>query len=332
MDHEFTRRQAMRLAAVSQAAAMTAAGAPAATPSARRRQLYALLGDLPARNRKISVRVISEEDRPTYHLQKLELDLNGIEPVPAYFVRPLGLEPGKKVPAMLFHHSHGGGYKIGKDEFLNGREYLANPPYAEVITSMGWCGLCCDTWVFGERSTRTELDAFKDMLWHGQVLWGMMVYDSLRAMDYLVTRPEVDAARISTLGMSMGSTAAWYLAALDERVKVTVDICCLTDFEALREANNLKGHGVYYYVPGLLKHFTTAQINSLIAPRAHLGLAGDQDALTPPAGLDRIDAELRKVYAAAGHAERWKLFRQDGKHQETPEMRAEILDFLQKFV
>ena len=33
--------------------------------------------------------------------------------------------------------------------------------------------------------------------------------------------------------MSMGSTMAWWLAALDERMKVTVDICCLTDFEAL---------------------------------------------------------------------------------------------------
>ncbi|MBC7924274.1 MAG: acetylxylan esterase [Bryobacteraceae bacterium] len=313
------------------AAAVSLNGAEGESAAGRRKELYGLLGDLPDRNRKISVRQISTQSRKAYMLEKLELDLNGLEPVPAYFVRPHNASG--RLPAMLFHHSHGGGYKIGKDEFVDGRSYLHTPPYAEVITSMGWCGLCCDTWVFGERATRTELDCFKDMLWHGQVLWGMMVYDSLRAMDYLVSRPDVDPARIATLGMSMGSTAAWWLAALDERVKVTVDICCLTDFAALMETNNLKGHGVYYYVPRLLKHFTAAQINALIAPRAHLGLAGDLDPLTPPAGLDRIDAELRQVYQAGGHPERWSLFRsRETSHQETPEMRTEILRFLQKFV
>jgi dienelactone hydrolase len=170
------------------------------------------------------------------------------------------------------------------------------------------------------------------MLWKGQVLWGMMVYDSLRAMDYLLTRPEVDAQRIGTLGLSMGSTMAWWLAALDPRVKVTVDICCLTDFQAIIAANHLKGHGIYYYVPSLLKHFTTSQINALIAPRAHLGLAGNLDLLTPPAGLDRIDRELKEVYKAAGHPERWRLFRQDVDHQETPEMRREITAFLKQWL
>ncbi len=141
---------------------------------------------------------------------------------------------------------------------------------------------------------------FKAMLWKGQVLWGMMVYDSLRALDWLVARPDVDTARIATLGMSMGSTMAWWLAALDERVKVTVDICCLTDFNTLVAKKGLGGHGVYYYVPGLLKHFTTSQINALIAPRAHLGLAGLQDKLTPVEGLDIIDRDLTRVYARWG--------------------------------
>ena len=57
-------------------------------------------------------------------------------------------------------------------------------------------------------------------------------------------------------------------------------------------------HGLYYYVPDLLKHFTTAQINALIAPRAHLGLAGLRDKLTPVEGLDVIDGELQQVLGA----------------------------------
>ena len=94
------------------------------------------------------------------------------------------------------------------------------------------------------------------------------------------------------------------------------------------EVGGLKGHGIYYYVPDLLNHFTTAQMNALIAPRAHLALAGNLDALTPLAGLEKIDHELQAVYASAGHPERWKLLRYDVGHQETPAMREQIRDWL----
>ena len=299
-------------------------------PEDRRRELYALLGDLPDRQRPIGGKKRTEEERDGYILETWDLDLNGIETVPAYLARPRVMSG--RVPAVLFDHSHGGGYTIGKKEFIEGRSYLQPVPYAKVLTDLGYIGLSIDHWVFGERSHTTELDMFKAMLWRGQVLWGMMVYDSLRAMDWLVARPEVDSARVGTLGMSMGSTMAWWLAALDERVKVTVDICCLTDFDTLVAKKGLSSHGVYYYVTGLLKRFTTAQINALIAPRAHLGLAGLQDKLTPVEGLDIIDRELTRVYADHGHPERWKLLRYDVGHVETPEGRQEIIAFLKRFL
>jgi dienelactone hydrolase len=292
----------------------------------RRRELYSLLGELPAREREVTVRTLAVEERPTYVLEKLEFDLNGIEPVPAYFVRPLKLSGS--VPAVLYNHGHWDDYGLGKREMVEGRQGLATPPYAEFLAGLGVCALSIDAWVFGERAGRTEMDAFKEMLWKGQVLWGMMVYDSLRAADYLRSRPEVDAARVGTLGMSMGSSMAQWVAALDERIKVCVDICCLTDYQALIDAGNLKGHGIYYYVPSLLQHFTAAGINALVAPRAHLSLAGNRDPLTPPAGLDLIDSELKRVYAAAGHPERWKLLRYEQGHEETQRMREEIRGFL----
>lgn len=309
------------------AAPLTMAAAPAEDPKRRRRELYNLLGDLPPRKRPITAKTLATEDRGTFLLERLELDLNGLEPVPAYFVKPK--KATGRVPGIVYNHYHGGKYKVGKDELLSGNPGIASPPYAEVLTGLGYCALAIDAWVFGGRSTRTEADCFKEMLWKGQVLWGMMMYDTLRALDYLLTRPEVDAARVGTLGMSMGSTAAWWLAALDERVKVCVDICCLTDYQALIEDKGLSRHGVYYFVPSLLKHFTTAQINALIAPRAHLGLAGNKDALTPVAGLDRIDRELRAVYAKLGRPENWRLVRSEEAHVETPEFRREIIAFLQ---
>lgn len=311
---------------------LTASGQTLSRPEVqkRRRQLYMLLGDLPPRHRKISVRTAAVEEKRTYVLEKLALDVNGMEPAPAYFLRPKALSG--RVPAILYNHYHGGKYKLGKDEILLGKPEHGLPPYSEVLTGMGYCALCMDMWAFGERSTRTEMDLFKEMLWKGQVLWGMMVYDSLRGLDYLASRPEVDAERIGTLGMSMGSTMAWWVAALDERIKVCVDVCCLTDYQALLETNGLKGHGIYYFVPSLLKHFTTAQINALIAPRPHLSLAGDRDPLTPPAGLDRIDRELKQVYARLGKPEHWKLLRYDAGHEETPGMRQEVIAFLKKFL
>jgi len=292
----------------------------------RREELYGLLGDLPERDRPISARVVGTEQLDSYLLEKLVLDLNGLEIVPAYFVRPVrGDGPW---PAVLYNHAHGGDYPLGKKELTQGRVHLADPPYAELLASRGICALCIDTWGFGERRGRTESEIFKEMLWRGRVMWGMMVYDSLRALDYLADRPDVDAGRIATLGISMGSTMAWWTAALDERIKVTVDICCLTEYEDLVAALGLDGHGIYYYVPRLLSHFTCAEINALIAPRAHLGLAGNADRLTPPAGLDKIDAHLRRVYADAGAPDAWHLSRYECGHMETDAMRAEVLDFL----
>ena len=299
--------------------------AKAAAPD-RRKELYGLMGKLPARNRKVSAELVSTEDRGAYTLEKLVLDLNGEEPAPAYFAKPKGVT-GKR-PTVLFNHSHGGGYTIGKTEFLEGREYMGKPPYAEFLTSLGYNALCFDAWIFGERAKRTELDFFKDTLWHGRVLWGMVVYDSLQDVDHSVTLLALDTSRLATVGMSMGSSTAQWVGALDPRLKVVVDICCLTDWHTLVEVGGLKGHGIYYYVPDLLNHFTTAQMNALIAPRAHLALAGNLDALTPVAGLEKVDRELQSVYASAGHPENWKLLRYESAHIETPDMREAIRKWL----
>jgi alpha/beta hydrolase family protein len=328
------RRDLLRAAALAPISGLVSGGEwmAQATPAAnaRRRELYALLGELPDRKRRIGGTKRGETRRDGYVLETWDLDLNGIETVPAYLARPETVSG--RAPAVLFNHSHGGGYKIGRQEFVDGRSYLQPVPYAKELTARGYVALAIDHWVFGERSHTPEADMFKAMLWRGQVLWGMMVYDSLRALDWLIERPFVDPSRVATLGISMGSTMAWWLAALDERVKVTVDICCLTDFHTLLRLKALSLHGLYYYVPNLIDRFTTAQINALIAPRAHLGLAGLQDKLTPVEGLDVIDRELTKVYAAAGHPERWKLLRYDVGHMETADGRREIVAWLERFL
>jgi dienelactone hydrolase len=332
------RRDLLKLAGAVPVSFMAAAGDASAgsaaqtagADAARRDELYALLGDLPDRRRAVSGRKTSEQERDGYILERWELDLNGLEIVPAYVARPR--EARGRRPAVLFNHSHGGGYTIGKSEFVDGRSYLQPVPYAKALTDLGFVALCIDHWVFGERSHATELDTFKEMLWRGRVLWGQMIYDSLKAVDWLVGRDDVDPARLATLGMSMGSSMAQYLAALDTRITVTVDICCLVEYDTLLARHFQSHHGVYMYVPGLLKRFSSAQINALIAPRAHLSLTGTRDELEPAEGVDIIDRELTRVYAAHGRPERWKIVRYEVGHQETPEGRIEALAFLQRYL
>ncbi|MGI8633912.1 MAG: alpha/beta hydrolase, partial [Segetibacter sp.] len=83
------------------------------------------------------------------------------------------------------------------------------------------------------------------------------------ALDYLTKRNDIDNSPI---------------AALNDRIKVCVVLCCLTDYPPLMEEKGLALHRIYYYVPDLLNHFTTSQINRFISPGPRVGLAGNQDA------------------------------------------------------
>src|SRR5688572_25031309 len=103
----------------------------------RRRELYGLLGDLPDRRKTVRAEVLSEERREKYVLEKLRLDLNGIEAVPAFFVKPITTKPGQHLPTILYNHAHGGDYKLGKEELLKGNGFLQKP-YADELTPRGY--------------------------------------------------------------------------------------------------------------------------------------------------------------------------------------------------
>ena len=104
---------------------------------------------------------------------------------------------------------------------------------------------------------------------------------------------------------------------MDERIKLTVDLCCATDFDEIIRTGNLNGHGIYYYVPSLLKHFSASDIMSLIAPRKRLSLNGRYDKLTPIDGLIKIDAAMKDEYTRCGAPENWRMTICDCGHMET---------------
>lgn len=305
----------------------------AARQADRRQELWDLLGDLPTRHTPEPPKLLKTEQKEGYRLEHLSLNLNPFEPVPALLLIPDKVK--KPAPGLLYIHAHGGTYPLGKEELIEGRSVL--PAYAPVCAEKGIVTLAIDSWCFSERQHnedgRTgEHDAFKLALWKGQVLWGLMMFDEYQAVSYLAGRPEVDPQRIGAMGLSMGATKAWWLAALDPRVKLCIDLCCLTDFEELIKHGNLKGHGVYYYVPRLLKHFQTHGINELIVPRPHLSLNGRQDALTPPAGVERIRDYLYPLYKKYGREEDCRIELFDCGHEETPAMRQRVLAWLDKYL
>lgn len=300
---------------------------------ARRQNLWSLLGDLPWQHEPALPRVIRTEEHEDYTLQRLVFDLNGVEPVPALLLIPKQLKT--PAPGLLFVHWHGGMYDLGKEQLLRGTDVQA--AYAPVLAKLGIVTLAIDSWCFGERKHDNnghegEEDTFKLMLWRGRTLWGMMLFDEFRALSYLAGRAEVDTQRLGVFGMSMGSTKAWWLAALDPRIRLTIDLCCLTDYESLIAAHGLSGHGIYYYVPSLLKQFDTAGINELIIPRPHLSLNGRKDKLTPPAGVEKIRDKLLPLYRQHGSERDCGIELFDCAHEETPEMRRIVIEWMQRYL
>ncbi len=299
-----------------------------------RAQTLSLLGKLPPRPDLPRVKMLARDDRGDYVLEKFQFDNNAGADVPGYLLLPKS-SPGGKSPAILYCHWHGGEYDIGKEELFQAK-HTPEPP-GPALAKRGFVVLGIDAYCFGERNGRGpggpsekgrdgELSASKFNLWVGRTLWGMILRDDLMALDYLVSRPEIDRNRIGVMGMSMGATRSWWLMALDERVKTGVPICCLTRYQNLIQNQLLKAHGIYYFVPNVLTHFDTEAIIALIAPRPVLFLDGDQDGTSPVDGIHAIEDAVRPVYRLYDQEKSFQSDVYAGQgHLYTPEMWAKTL-------
>lgn len=271
-----------------------------------RAKLTELLGDLPPRPALDAFQVLSSEDKGGYLLEKIQFDNGSGELVRGYLFLPKTATAAKKAPAVLYCHWHGGQYDIGKQELLQTNATPVAPGPA--LAAAGYVVLGIDAPCFGERNgtgpdgplqkgAQGEMSAAKFHLWTGRTLWGMMVRDDLSALDYLCSRPEVDTARIGVTGISMGATRSWWVMALDERPRASVSVGCMTRYEELVRAGMLKAHGIYYFVPSMLKHFDSEAVIALGAPRPMLFMTGDKDGGSPVEGVRRIGEAVGRVYA-----------------------------------
>lgn len=308
----------------------------------RRPQVYEAvlrsLGDLPPRPAPPRARTVSYERRPGYTIERVALE-NGVDgEISALVLVPERLR--RPAPAILWLHSS----TPDKTQVLIPHTNGGDESLGEAFVRRGWVVLAPDAYWHGDRAGtgpagpletgRAEQESlFKLHLWFGRTLWGMFVRDDQIALDYLCSRPDVDAGRIGATGMSMGSTRAWWLAALDERIATTVAVACLTRYQNLIAHGQLRQHGIYYFTQGLLRHFDTEGVLSLIAPRPFLALTGALDAGSPADGVRTLEEQVGAVYAALGAAERFRsvLYPQVG-HTYTSEMRAETLAWFERWL
>lgn len=303
-----------------------------------REQLWKLLGDLPPRPQPPVVKTIAREDRGDYLLEKFTFDNGAGATVPGYVLLPKGVTG--KGPAILYCHWHGGQYDIGKEELFGTN---ATPvPAGPALARAGYVVVAIDAYGFGERNGRgpggraekggaAEMTAAKFNLWVGRTLWGMIVRDDLIALDYLCSRPEVDASRVAVTGISMGATRTWWITALDDRPKTGIAVACLTRYQELITTEQLRAHGIYYFVPGMLKHFDAEAVVALSAPRPMLFMTGGKDAGSPADGIGRIEAAVARVYALYGPeaAGRFRnIVYPDLGHVYTAQMWAQTTDWL----
>ena len=250
------------------------------------------------------------------------------EHISAVYISPVN-KP-RASPAILYCHAHGHRYDIGCSELLDGRPALWSA-YARDLIALGFTVLCVEMPCFGDRKHLGESATAKACLWRGSTLFGWMLAELVASLDFMVAQEHIDAERIGVLGISMGGTHAWWLAALDERVRATVSLCCFADLDCLIDTGQHEGHGPYMTVPGLLEITSSGQLAGLTAPRAQFIGVGLQDWSTPEACFERGRTQLQYAYEQLGAQDQlvFHIERETG-HIETQAMRSRVLAFLQK--
>lgn len=292
-----------------------------------RQDLHRLMGTEPAAGHDEPLIVESERHHAGFREQSVRVPVNGGRCSGTLLLPD---DVGQPVPGVLYCHAHGDRYDIGAAELMDGRPALQTPAYGQVLARSGYAVLCVDMPGFGARQPEgSENHLAKAAFWRGGTLFGRMLGDLARALGALARIETVDAARIATLGISMGATHAYWLAALDARVMACAHMCAFANMGPLINAGAHDRHGIYMTVPGLIAIGDMGDVAAMVAPRPQWIGAGLSDPLTPRAALDPALETVRSAYAAAGAMDRLTTHVDPASgHEETPAMRREVLSFL----
>lgn len=251
--------------------------------------------------------------------------------VPGVLLAKAGaLADGKRHPAVVVLHGTG-----GKKE--------GELPTLGEMAGRGFLAVSIDARFHGERGTPADYNgaiakAFEDgekgVEGHAHPLYYDTVWDVLRLVDYLQSRPDVDGKRIGLMGISKGGIECWLASAVDERITAAVPCISMQSFTwalehdawrprvgtvqkgfdaAAKSAGVAKPDAAFtrrFYdrvIPGIYDRFDGPVMVTLIAPRPLLVINGETDDKNPLEGLKLCAASADAAYGAAGAKDRFRL-------------------------
>ena len=304
------------------------------TQDQARRKLLQMIGGLPAAKTDLQARVTGRIEMDGFSVEKLIF-----QSLPGVYVTALLYVPAdhsKKHPAVLVPAGHAADGKFhyqSLSQRLVGRGYvvISWDPVGQGERSQFWdsaAGKSRYNLVCGEHAAMGNLAYLA-----GANLARWEIWDGIRAVDYLLTRPEVDSQRISITGTSGGGFQATLIAALDERIKVAVPSCYISalpmrmynrifadpDSDPEQDLSGMISNGVDH--PGLLL---------MIYPRPVMVAAAVLD-FFPIEGTRKTVREVRSLYERFDRGERIALVEGYHGHQFSSENQEAALDFLDRF-
>lgn len=286
-----------------------------------RDRLAALMGPMPEAA-PLAPAILERVQCEGYVRELVEYAVEPGERIRAYLLLPDDLD--RPTPLIFAHHQHNAEFAIGKSEVVG----LAGHPdqaYAAELAQRGYVVIAPDAIAFEERNWSTptgyaEYFELVSRLVQGRTLLAKVLSDVSRAIDYAVTRPEVDASRIGFIGHSYGGRMGLWAPAWDRRIMVSVSNCgCVNYKNSLRRESGVQAE---FCVPGIMQHGDIEDIVRLVAPRALLIQATTDDVWSDNAA--HIHDYARDAFPEGQLALRlWP-----GGHQFTAEMREVAYAFL----
>ena len=310
--------------------------------------------------------IIRRTDRGDYLEEYLTFRTTPDLRVPAYVLIPR--KAAAPAPGVVLLHCHGGFYVWGKEKVVasdNEHPVLSEfkqtlyegRSIATELVRRGYVVITIDMFYWGERRmlldedpasyrepqkmTAEEIAAFnrrsnqseqlvaRSLMTAGITWPGVMLWDDLRTLDYLASRPEVDRRRLGCVGLSVGGYRSFLLAALDQRIKAAVDVGWMTAFAPAIRRHVLNTVGLAFHIPGLYRYLDLPDLAALIAPRSLLVISGSKDSLFPPDGVEKAFRKIEACFRKASAVDRQRCRLYDAPHQFNLEMQAEAWEWLE---
>ncbi|GIW93109.1 MAG: hypothetical protein KatS3mg110_1150 [Pirellulaceae bacterium] len=263
----------------------------------------------------------------TYRGDGFEVDMLHFQSRPRLYVtgnlyRPSHIEPGQRLPAVLYVCGHS---NRGRDG--NKTAYQSHGIW---FAKHGYLCLMLDTLQLGEIAAyhhgTYNLGRF---WWHsrGYTPAGVEAWNGMRAIDYLTSRPDVDPKRIAVTGISGGGAATFWIAAADPRIAVAVPVSGMSDLESYVSNRVINGHCDCMFLYNTFR-WPWARIAALVAPRPLLFVNSDQDRIFPMDGNERLIARLERVYSIFGAGDRVDAVVSIGGHAYRKDIRQAAFRFI----